>query len=96
MQMIFYINDINKEPSILDETGDFAVVYKPPRMHSAPLKHSGGDTLLDWYVAQCPLVGKGGLLHRLDFETHGLVLVAKTQPSLDFLLTQQEQGNFIK
>jgi len=94
--MIFSINDINKEPSILDETGDFAVVYKPPRMHSAPLKHSGGDTLLDWYAAQYPLGGEGGLLHRLDFETHGLVLFAKNQPSLDFLLTQQEQGNFIK
>ena len=83
------VNDINKEPFILDETDDFAVVYKPPRMHSAPLKHGGGDTLVDWY-------GNGSLLHRLDFETHGLVLFAKNQPSLDFLLTQQEQGNFIK
>jgi len=102
--MIFSINDINKEPYILDETGDFAVVYKPPRMHSAPLQKSGGDTLVDWYAAQYPPVmdlsgrrgGEGGLLHRLDFETHGLVLFAKNQPSLDFLLTQQEQGNFIK
>jgi 23S rRNA pseudouridine1911/1915/1917 synthase len=104
MQMIFSINDINKDPFILDETGDFAVVYKPPRMHSAPLKHGNGDTLLDWYAVQFPPVmalsgrggGEGGLLHRLDFETHGLVLFAKNQPSLDFLLTQQEQGNFIK
>jgi 23S rRNA pseudouridine1911/1915/1917 synthase len=97
------VNDINKEPSILDETGDFAVVYKPPRMHSAPLQHGGGDTLVDWYAAQFPQVGdlsgrrgEGGLLHRLDFETHGLVLFAKNQQAFDFLLTQQEQGNFIK
>jgi len=97
------VNDINKEPFILDETDDFAVVYKPPRMHSAPLRNSGGDTLVDWYTAQFPQVcdlsgrrGEGGLLHRLDFETHGLVLFAKNQQSLDFLLTQQEQGNFIK
>jgi 23S rRNA pseudouridine1911/1915/1917 synthase len=83
------VNDINKEPFILDETDDFAVVYKPSRMHSAPLRNGGGDTLVDWY-------GKGSLLHRLDFETHGLVLFAKTQQSLDFLLTQQEQGNFVK
>jgi 23S rRNA pseudouridine1911/1915/1917 synthase len=83
------VNDINKEPFILDETSDFTVAYKPPRMHSAPLRNGGGDTLVDWY-------GKGSLLHRLDFETHGLVLFAKTQQSLDFLLTQQEQGNFIK
>jgi 23S rRNA pseudouridine1911/1915/1917 synthase len=103
MQMIFSINNINKYPFVLDETGGFAVVYKPPRMHSAPLKH-GGDTLLDWYAAQypqvCNLSGRrdkeGGLLHRLDFETHGLVLFAKNQQSLDFLLMQQEQGNFTK
>jgi len=102
--MIFSINDINKKPYILDETGDFAVVYKPPRMHSAPLQNSGGGTLVDWYAAQCPpdmnlsgrRGGEGGLLHRLDFETHGLVLFAKNQPSFDFLLAQQEQGNFIK
>ena len=98
------VNDINNIPFVLDETGDFAVVYKPPRMHSAPLKNGGGDTLVDWYAAQFPTVkdisgrkeGEGGLLHRLDFETHGLALFAKNQPALDFLLTQQEQGNFIK
>ena len=89
---------------MLFRSGDFAVVYKPPRMHSAPLQNSGGDTLVDWYAAQFPQVcglsgrrgGEGGMLHRLDFETHGLVLFAKNQPSLDFLLTRQEQGSFIK
>jgi len=98
------MNDINKNPYILDETGDFAVVYKPPRMHSAPLQNGGGDTLLDWYAALFPSVmelsgrkgGDGGMLHRLDFETQGLMLFAKNQQSLDFLLIQQEQGNFIK
>jgi 23S rRNA pseudouridine1911/1915/1917 synthase len=98
------VNDINKDPFVLDETDDFAVVYKPPRMHSAPLQNGSGDTLVDWYAAQVSPVldisgkrgGEGGLLHRLDFETHGLVLFAKNQSSLDFLLTQQEQGNFIK
>ena len=104
MKMIFSINDINKIPFILDETDDFAVVYKPPRMHSAPLRNGDGDTLVDWYAAQFPQVmelsgrrgGEGGILHRLDFETHGLVLFAKNQPSLDFLLSQQDEGNFIK
>ena len=104
MKMIFSINDINKIPFILDETDDFAVVYKPPRMHSAPLRNGDGDTLVDWYAALFPSVmelsgrkgGDGGMLHRLDFETQGLMLFAKNQQSLDFLLIQQEQGNFIK
>jgi len=98
------VKDIDKNPFVLDETDDFAVVYKPSRMHSAPLPKGGGDTLLDWYAAQFPQVcdlsgrkgGEGGLLHRLDFETQGLALFAKNQPSLDFLLTQQNEGNFIK
>jgi 23S rRNA pseudouridine1911/1915/1917 synthase len=90
-------------PTILDETEDFAVVFKPPRMHCAPL-HKGGDTLLDWYAGVFPPVmdmrgrkeGEGGLLHRLDFETQGLVLFAKNQNTLDHLLRQQDEGRFIK
>ena len=92
------------KPSVLDETEDFAVVFKPPRLHCAPLKNSEADTLLDWYATLFPPVmelsgrrkGDGGLLHRLDFETQGLVLFAKNQKSLDFLLRQQEEGYFIK
>ncbi|MCL2193689.1 MAG: pseudouridine synthase [Treponema sp.] len=100
-------------PYILDETDNFAVVFKPPRMHSAPLPARGallakepraGDTLLDWYAAAFPLVmelcgrkkGEGGLLHRLDFETNGLVLFAKTQKALDHFLAQQAEGRFVK
>jgi 23S rRNA pseudouridine1911/1915/1917 synthase len=93
------------KPYILDETEDFAVVFKPPHMHCAPLHTSeDGDTLVDWYAEIFPAVmelsgrkeGEGGLLHRLDYETQGLVLFAKNQQSLRYLLEQQEAGNFIK
>jgi 23S rRNA pseudouridine1911/1915/1917 synthase len=91
-------------PTIIDETEDFAVMFKPPKMHSVPGRSGNGDTLLDWYAGLFPPVmdlsgkkaGEGGLLHRLDFETQGLVLCAKTQSALDFLRLSQEQGNFIK
>jgi 23S rRNA pseudouridine1911/1915/1917 synthase len=91
-------------PGIIEETGDFAVVYKPPRMHCAPLRPHEGGTLLDWYAAIFPPVldlagkkaGEGGLVHRLDFETRGLVLFGKTQAALDFLLARQDEGVFIK
>jgi len=93
----------NCAPRIVGETEDFAVVFKPPRMHSAPLRSEGG-TLLDWYAAAFPpaadlrgrKIGEGGLLHRLDFETSGLVLFAKNQKSLDCLLAQQAAGKFAK
>jgi 23S rRNA pseudouridine1911/1915/1917 synthase len=93
-------------PVICQETEDFAVVFKPPRMHCAPLgsKENNNDTLLDWYAKSFPPImdlsgrkeGEGGLLHRLDFETQGLVLFAKNRQSLEDLLIQQKQGTLIK
>ena len=91
-------------PYILEETGDFAVVFKPPGMHCAPLHSGESGTLFGWYAAVFPpvmrLCGKklveGGLVHRLDFETSGLVLFAKNQKSLDSLAGQQAGGIFVK
>jgi len=92
------------KPYILEETGDFAVVFKPPRMHCAVLKQKAGDTLLEWYASLFPpvldIAGRkeieGGLVHRMDFETQGLVLFAKNQKSFDFFQSLQERGDFIK
>ena len=93
---------LSDKPFIHAETEDFAVAYKPPRMHCAPLHDN--DSLYDWYAGIFPPVrelsgrkiGEGGLLHRLDFETQGLVLFAKKQFALDSLLNQQSEGKFIK
>ncbi|MDR2922986.1 MAG: RNA pseudouridine synthase [Treponema sp.] len=104
---------MNRLPVIHHETEDFAVVFKPPRMHCAPLRRDGAplgrvgkenETLLDWYSNIFPPVmelsgrkeGEGGLLHRLDFETQGLVLFAKNRQALENLLIQQKQGSLIK
>jgi 23S rRNA pseudouridine1911/1915/1917 synthase len=91
-----------KEPRILAETEGFLVVYKPPLLHSAPL--DGGDSLLGWCAERYPetlaprglLQREGGLLHRLDYGTWGLVLIARTQDALDAMRRQQKQGNFVK
>jgi 23S rRNA pseudouridine1911/1915/1917 synthase len=93
-----------ESPRLVAETGDFAVVYKPPRLHCAPLTPGEGGTLLEWYAAIFPPVmemrGKkpieGGLVHRLDYETQGLVLFAKNQEALEDFFAQQEQGRFVK
>ena len=96
-----------ESPFILEETEDFAVVFKPPRMHTASASGgiaTNGDSLFDWYAAVFPPVknicgkkeGEGGLVHRLDFETQGLVLFAKNQKSLNHFLQQQAEGKFIK
>ncbi|MDR2796764.1 MAG: RNA pseudouridine synthase [Treponema sp.] len=98
-----------RSPSVLDETPAYAVVFKPPRVHTVPLKRDAGGaghepSLLDWCGNLFPQVltvqGKhpweGGIVHRLDYETQGLVLVAKTQTALHVLLAQQEEGYIIK
>jgi 23S rRNA pseudouridine1911/1915/1917 synthase len=95
---------IEMEPKIIAETESFIVVYKPPYMHSAPLAENEKGTLLDWTAQFFPDVllprgrkaMEGGLLHRLDYETHGLVLIARTQDCLDSLIAQQVEGLFVK
>jgi 23S rRNA pseudouridine1911/1915/1917 synthase len=106
-----FFNPPRLSPFILKETEGYAVVYKPPLMHSAPLDSNldsnpgtTSDTLLGWYAGYYPgvleLEGKkaieGGLLHRLDFETEGLVLFAKTGQSLESFNAQQGAGQFVK
>jgi len=89
----------NNSPYILEETEDFAVVFKPPKMHSVPLKQkddSSSDdiTLLEWYAKNHPPVFD--IMHRLDFETHGLVLFAKNSKTYNFFSSAQDRGEFIK
>jgi 23S rRNA pseudouridine1911/1915/1917 synthase len=88
---------IANEPYILDETSDFAVVFKPPRMHSAPLAKKEGGTLLEWFMARENAAQSFcALIHRLDFDTHGLVLFAKDTESFKFFNELQDKGRFIK
>ncbi|MDR1107409.1 MAG: RNA pseudouridine synthase [Spirochaetaceae bacterium] len=97
------------EPNLVDLTDDYLVAYKPPRMHSVFLKKQGGredreETLLDWCSRLYPEVKdvagrnpwEGGIVHRLDYETEGLVLFARTQRAIDSFLAQQREGRFGK
>ncbi|HOJ98866.1 MAG: pseudouridine synthase [Treponemataceae bacterium] len=92
------------EPRIVYEEESFLVVYKPPRIHTVPLDREEQNTLLAWCARRYPEVlevkGKkpieGGVLHRLDYETQGLVLVARTQAFYEALQQQQEKGMFVK
>jgi 23S rRNA pseudouridine1911/1915/1917 synthase len=102
----------NSEPYLFAADASYLVIFKPPRLHSVPLQHEGkGQTesgtcssLLDWCATQFPEVrlvhGKhlweGGVLHRLDYEAQGLMLLTRTQEAFDALFAQQEAGLFIK
>ncbi len=68
--------------TIIDETDDCVVVDKPPFLLVHPTKPNGGATL--WNELQKLLAfetatgGQVSIINRLDRETSGLVLVAKT------------------
>ncbi|MCL2209258.1 MAG: pseudouridine synthase [Treponema sp.] len=96
-------------PYILEENKDFAVVFKPPKMHTAAKNISfkqrdskneshlflcENNTLLDWYSANSSSVFD--VMHRLDFETHGLVLFAKNKSSYEYFKFIQDRGEFKK
>jgi 23S rRNA pseudouridine1911/1915/1917 synthase len=71
---------------VLSENSSFIVLHKPPQVHCHPLGYEDKDTLLNYLGS----VGKWealavnqdnydrGLLYRLDYETSGVIVVAKT------------------
>jgi len=89
---------------IIEMAEDYLVLYKPPLMHTVPLKAGEGGTLLEWAGGKLPdiLRVKGrkkvecGVLHRLDYGTSGLVLAARTDKFYQNLLEQQEKSLFLK
>ncbi len=83
---------------------DLLVAYKPPGLPTVPLKSSSGDSLLSILALEYPEVlqchGKneweGGILHRLDTPTRGLVIAARNQETYDYLYNEQRQGRIVK
>ncbi len=84
---------------------DFLIAFKDHVTSTVPLKcKKTGDTLLDFVASDYPEVlavsGKnpweGGALHRLDNQTSGLVVFARTQHFYDKLSTYQKEGEFVK
>lgn len=47
-------------------------------------------------AAEARFAREGGILHRLDYETSGLVLFARSPAALAFLLREQEEGRLLK
>jgi 23S rRNA pseudouridine1911/1915/1917 synthase len=92
------------DPTIVVEERDYIVVFKPKGVHGAPLTEGEGGTLLAWCATRYPeILGvkgrktiEGGLLHRLDLETEGLVVLARNQAFYDALSAQQAAGLFLK
>jgi 23S rRNA pseudouridine1911/1915/1917 synthase len=79
-------------------------VVKPAGIHSAPGSISDGTSLSEWVFLRYPEAarvegrakGEGGLIHRLDRDTEGLVLFALTEGFFTSLSRQAAAGEFMK
>jgi 23S rRNA pseudouridine1911/1915/1917 synthase len=87
--------EFNLEIPIVYEDTSILIVDKPAGMATHGFSGRDTGTLANYIAARYPaLVGVGtsrwepGLVHRLDTETSGLVLIAKTQTAFDHLRRQ--------
>lgn len=80
---------------LVAETDEYLVINKPAGVVMHPAPGWGGPTLVDWLLEKYPKIAKvgedpnrPGIVHRLDREVSGLVVIAKTQDSFDNLKRQ--------
>lgn len=80
------------QPVIIKETADWVVINKPAGLLVHPSVTSHEPTLSDWFLERYPEVAKvgenpvrPGVVHRLDRDVSGLLVLAKTQATFDAL-----------
>lgn len=90
------------EPSILIETDDYMVINKPAGLVVHADGKTDEATLVDWVLRERPqIAGVGepmlvdgrsldrpGIVHRLDRETSGVMIITKNQKSFEFFKQQ--------
>lgn len=89
---------------ILFEDDYLIAVEKPAGIHTAPLKPAESGTLLSLVIERYPEVAglpgiksvEPGLLHRLDLETSGIVIIALTRPCFIALREQFDSNKVNK
>ncbi len=95
--------EANKEPEILYEDEDVLVLNKPYGWLVHEDKNTDAPTVVDWFVARCPEasevgepgfrqdgqeLNRAGVVHRLDRETSGVMILAKNQDAHQYLKKQ--------
>jgi len=88
--------------NVLEENKDFLIVEKPIGLLTHPDKYSKEQTLIDLIFKKYPEVenvgqqGRGGIVHRLDRDVSGLMVVARTKETYEHLIDQFQQGKVKK
>ena len=87
---------------IIKETPEFIVINKPAGIVAHPDSRHKSGTVVDWLLEKYPEIkdvgddiNRPGIMHRLDKEASGLMVIARTQKSFDNL-KQQFQNRLIE
>jgi 23S rRNA pseudouridine1911/1915/1917 synthase len=103
---------MNMEPTIIYEDNDVLIINKPIGwiVHEDG-KTKGAPVVVEWFLRRCPEaagVGEGalaydgtpldrsGVVHRLDRETSGVLVLAKTQAAHQFIKKQFKDRTVFK
>ncbi len=87
---------------IIYQDEDILVANKPPGMITFREGQDDGEFLMDYLIKQEPSLKKVGeaprygAIHRLDRETSGIVLVAKTNESFEYFQKQFKERKVVK
>lgn len=83
------------QPEIIADTDDYIVLSKPTGMLTHPTMANETNTLANFVLAKYPQIkdvgedpARPGIVHRLDKEASGLIVVAKTQAMFNSLKEQ--------
>ncbi|MBU0926120.1 MAG: RNA pseudouridine synthase [Spirochaetes bacterium] len=90
------------EPRVVYDDGGMVVIAKPAGMHCSPAGEAG--TLCSWAFSRWPALAsvagrgkdEGGLLHRLDAATSGLVAFASDDAAFRAAMAAAAAGTFVK
>jgi len=84
-----------EEPKIIYEDKNILVVDKPAGLEVAAQIEKGEPTLVDWLIKKYPSIAhvgpdpaRPGIVHRLDKNASGILLVAKTEAAFESLGSQ--------
>ncbi len=90
------------EIEIVSETPDYLVINKPSGIVVHPDSRHINGTVVNFLIQKYPEIAKvgddpnrPGIVHRLDKDASGLLLVARTQPAFEYF-KQQFQDHFVE
>ncbi|MDD3101691.1 MAG: RNA pseudouridine synthase [Patescibacteria group bacterium] len=86
--------DFFLKPNIIFKDKDYLIIEKPSGLLVHPTKHQKENTLANWLIENYPEIKdineseRPGIVHRLDQNVSGLMIIARNQKSFEYFIDQ--------